>query len=115
MHVRKLKVGIPMNRDKGCYKLSHVWPFAATGAYAAGQPPRPSLLTHTTVGQRGTLGGGTSLFSIWCLLHITSHSVYIKLHSFSDEDSQGAVERLRSKLKLLSVNKELSYLDQLDV
>ena len=25
MHVRKLKVGIPMNRDKGGYELSHVW------------------------------------------------------------------------------------------
>ena len=61
------------------------------------------------------LGGGDKPFSIWWLLHTTPPSVYIKLHSFSDEDSQGAVERLRSKLKLLSVNKELSYLDQLDV
>ena len=25
IHVRKLKVGTPMNRDKGGYELSHVW------------------------------------------------------------------------------------------
>ena len=88
-------------------------PTAAAGAYAAGPPPPPppALLTHTTVGQGGMLGGGDKPFSIWWLLHTTPPSVYIKLHSFSDEDSQGAVERLRSKLKLLSVNKELSYLD----
>ena len=49
-------------------------------------------------GAEGDAGRGDKPFSIWWLLHITSHSVYIKLHSFSDEDSQGAVERLRSKL-----------------